>query len=151
MARSKESYQLAAANANVTKWSKAISKVNDDKPIYEVLGVNEVTWNGYSPSERLSLIKEWKQGKDIKLPSNKKSREIIDVKNLAYQLVDPNATPAQRELATKNISILMAYDKAKQALNEAEAVLKEAQANYDKAKANYKQAESDMKKSNLCK
>lgn len=148
MARSKESYQLAAANANVTKWSKAISKVNDGKPIFEVLSIDESVWKDTPADEKLKLINEWKDGKDIKLPRNKKTQKEFDIKTLAFQLINPNATPEQKELASKHLSLAMSYDDAEKALNEAKKALDEAKENYEKAKANFKLAKGEIEKSN---
>ena len=146
MARSKESYQLAAANANVTKWSKAISKANDGKQIFEILNLEETVWNDTPADQKLKLINDFKEGKDIKLPHNKKIDKDFDIKSLAFKLIDPNSTPEQKELASKRLSLAMAYDDAKHALDEAEAALDDAKDNYDKAKAKFKSIKDELEK-----
>lgn len=152
MARSKESYQAGADKTNLVKWSKAISKANENKPVFEVIGVEESAWNDMSVKDKLSLIHTYKQDKNIHQErTKKKTTEIKDInyKSLAFKLIQPDLSPEQREKVTQTLTIYQAYESANKELEAASTALKAAQKTYEDAKAKFKVAKEEYDEVNI--
>ena len=147
MPRSKEVSARIAQKTNVTKWSNAISKQSDGKPIFEVLGLDEKTWNDMSISDKWSLIDVFKKDHtEFHLARNNKNPKTLDYKSLVFELISPDLSPEQRDKAIYNVSLVKAYDEATKQYNAAKKALNAAQTAFDNAKAKLKEAKENLDK-----